>query len=306
MKLYCEFLSRINDRVAVDFTNNEEDLGWTPKLKQYIGKTGIVVGYYNYNIAIGYDEGNSGYQPGIYSNNGAPIIKWDDGGEEETFSLHHLDFPEIDENRKEERYDPVYRAEFEKKTFLRPLPKLPYMIGMVVETKTKYWDEPAIITRIDFNNINIETCDGSEYPRYTIRGISRQTGSVSVVANDIIRVVDKGNYWAWFNDITKLSFKTIYEEVAFYDSLVKTEQIKNVKTNGYDWFISDALEEIKNGNIDYIKSNPGFFGSPRTISAHKFIGMDELAIRVREKILSDDWSEVISQQNQLEYEFGIE
>lgn len=247
------------------------------------GTEGTVVGFYRYLTAYGPNDSWMKYQPGIYEGNGVEIIQWDNGISSRP-SCHDIVF--VDESLKPIRQqDVAYREAFETKVRIADLPKLPYMVGNIIRVdNSRSLNDTGLaeICRIDYLK-HADKCsdNATPYPIYGIKPVDADGPTTSINQDDIIGLVEKGNYWAWENDKSKLRFKDIQEEAAFYASLGMFEYLRCPSTGNYRWPINEAIKAIHEGQGDVIKMTGGLFGSSPFPALYKFIDLPDLSRRLR-------------------------
>ena len=110
---------------------------------------------------------------------------------------------------------------------------MPYKLGNVVKLGTRFNLRnlgAARIARVDYLKAD-EFCDddATPYPIYVIECDELRGAQTYVNGNDIASIISPGNYVYWETDKTKLNFKDLRDEVGFYKSIGKINQVKNQK-----------------------------------------------------------------------------
>jgi hypothetical protein len=228
---------------------------------------------------------NKGCRTGVYQKMSAPIFKWVIDGTEHKgrISADILKFKDPTFDCEVRRDDDFWKLHDEG-TYLRPLPKLPFMTGDYVEYNAFYTYIGLIagkgcIERIDWQCMEQKCDDGSLYP---IVRIKCDDGGSSTFKVSQVKLIERGNYWAWENDRSKLKFKDLREEASFYDSLGMSEQLRSPRSGNYGWTKEDALQAIREGTADVIKMGGGLFGSSSFPTVYRFPDLPDLGRRLRE------------------------
>jgi hypothetical protein len=230
--------------------------------------------------------------PGIIEGNGAAQISWING---EISQGHAGDIYNITDDRgfKREGFA-EFKAEYEKGVLVGALPDLPVWPDDTVQLNKVFYSDPGScgetdlvkVERIDYNDHGTFCNDGvTPFPIYGIRPLNEGGPSMSVreyisaqeendrvlekwgqasapvQINDdvyIVKVAERGNYWAWFNDKSKLQFDTFRQEVQFYKSLGLMIQLES-PSGGYGWTLEEAMLAMNSGEACYFVRG-GTFG----------------------------------------------
>lgn len=282
-------LIQIGDRVQVNWTDTSS--GWRPRPDiPENGVQGTVIGFDRYTISRDRFD-FSVPKSGIYSYNGMPLVKWDNGHYSKT-SSHDICF--VDPQLKEVRQaNQVYCDTFETGYYIGPLPESKYQIGNKV---LFLWANTNKINKGTIESIDYTDSEGSNI-YYQIRIIETdwtdhevEGGCTLMNENDIISLLDDGNYQRWDRgEKNMLVFKDLAEECAFFRSLNKIRQVKNPATDNYDWDVTDIDKGIREGNIHLAGQSGGLFGSSVFPIAYVMDDdLEDLKNRVREKWIADN------------------
>ena len=249
------------------------------------GTKGIVIGFNRYKRAYGYTD--QWIKPaGIYEGNGAACVKWENAGSD-IVSAGDVSFQ--DNNLYNERHnDAQYHNAFETLAFISELPELPYMEGDKIKLhRSRFGDtDEVIICLIDYLKAKDYCIDNiTPYPIYTISPINNPGVTTNVNHSDIKSLIERGNYWAWKNDKSKLKFSNLKEEASFYFSLGLAVSVKNPANNLYVWSMEEAFNSVSIGYGDVISVKSGLFGSGPYISVYKIIDNPELSIRLQNETI---------------------
>jgi hypothetical protein len=244
---------RIGDRVKMNWTDTSE--GWDTQKRKPNGTCGVVVGFHEYFQY--YDVSTAqGKKFGKYRCNGAAYVLWDDG-ESEMVSAHDICFE--DPFYVHPEVDSIYCKIFNAEAFVEDLPELLLMVGNSLWLKesvdpieqTGFRGQEMVIVSIDYRQHGVKCDDGvTPYPIYQVRPKNGSGGSTNVRLSEIHKCDPKsGNYWAWLNDKTKLTFDSssldgMEEEIRFYESLGKITQVKNPITGDYSWSEDQARSAV--------------------------------------------------------------
>lgn len=265
---------KIGDRVKMNWTDTSD--GWDTRERKPNGTCGVVVGFHEYFVY--YDVSNAnGKKFGKYRCNGNPYVLWDDG-ESEIVSPHDICFE--DPYYVHPVVDSEYCKLFQTEAFVEDLPTLPLMVGNHLllggerfnqHTNVSWFNQPMVIVGIDWNHVGTKCNDGiTDYPIYRITPTDGTGGQTNVRFEDIVSCdPTSGNYWAWLNDKSKLSFRDLQDEVSFYKSLGKVIQVRNPATGNYGWQLEQVTEAIKAGTVDLLSSSGSLFGSTPFPVAYK-------------------------------------
>lgn len=264
---------KIGDRVKMNWTDTSE--GWDTQKRKPNGTCGVVVGFHEYFQY--YDVSTAeGKKFGKYRCNGAPYVLWDDG-DSESVSPHDICFE--DPFYIHPVVDSEYCKLFQTEAFVEDLPELLLMVGNSLWLKesvdpieqTGFRGQEMVIVRIDYHHHGVKCVDGvTPYPIYQVRPKNGSGGSTNVRLSEIYKYDPKsGNYWAWLNDKSRLTFRNLEEEVSFYKSLGKVKQMKNPRSGDYGWMLDEVVEAIKAGTVDCLVRSPGLFGSTPFPTAYK-------------------------------------
>lgn len=282
--------TKIGDRVQMNV--NKEDRLWSGKSDKLVpnGTLGTIVGYYErteYQDITTYPW----KEPGKYRGNGNPYVLWDNG-ESDCPSLHNICFADEAENHTHDvrAKDMAYREIFDTTVRVGDLPNTKYWKGAVVKMVRNIFNTPineVVIKNIDYHQVGEFCNDGvTPMPIYDVCPVGEIGISTRVSDNDIDILICNGNYWAWQNDKSQLSFKDLQEELAFYMSIGKLREVKNKRTKTYGWTLDELLEDVQSEEIDGIRMSYGLFGAPSRPVGMKFEpGFEELAKRCRDEVL---------------------
>ena len=280
---------RIGDKVVVNWNDTSE--GWASRpLIPENDTVGTVIGFTRYQTAM--DRSNCRrLKPGIYEHNGGCCVLWEDGTSSTNVSAHDISFlsPILKQERKSDDYK-RFKDLFELPSFVQDLPELMYKVGNVVLLKDDYWEnDEVIITGVDYLKCH-DTCnDGiTPYPIYHIRSLTNNRGSTAIRADDISMIISDGNYVAWETDKSKLKFKGLADELAFYQSLGKMNQVRNPNSGNYQWTVPEINKAMHAYEIHAAGNSHAMFGSTPFPIAYKIDeDLPDLIKRVHQKWISD-------------------
>lgn len=268
----------VGDRVKYNPT--KDTLEWRKPLVE-VGMLGTVTGWYVYNRAYGRNEswayGDQCDGPGIYQGNGVAIVRWDNG---ETHKSSASDFCFVDESLNEiRRNDDKGQEVIERKLKIEELPETAFWEGDRVSVIRQGNAEMLVIISVEY----VDDVDYDRGRRYT--GQSSEHGYTTYFHEKEATLISRGNYWWWAHDKSKLSFINIQDEVNFYSSLGKTEELRNPKNGLYAWTIDEGLEAVKNGDADYVATFNIPFSRTTKLSVFKLKDLPELTERLRQKVI---------------------
>ena len=275
---------RIADRVIMNMSH--ETRAWSGRNLIPDGAKGTVVGFTRYKRDVSIIDYYCSKIPGIYEGNGAAIILWDNG-QHTNEGGESVCFEDLSLNESR-RNDTEYNKAFETIVKIADLQSTPVEIGdeIIVERvgNGKRATYQATIGRIDYLRLN-EKCDDGVTPMPAYQYRATEGWSSSCNEGDILRIVKRGNYWAWLNNKTQLSFADLKEECAFYSSIGFVEDVRNPKNGMYSWTLPELLQAVKEGTVDVIHTSPGMFGAAQRVGGKRFPDMPDLAKRCREEVL---------------------
>lgn len=265
---------KIGDRVEMNWTDTSE--GWDTRQRKPNGTRGTVVGFHEYFRYYDISEAR-GKRCGKYRGNGSPYVLWDDGTSE-IVSGHDICFE--DRFYVHPNIESDYCKLFKMEAFVDELPALPYMVGNHLllggerfssQDGNSWFSRPMVIVAIEWYHLGTKCDDGiTDYPVYCVRSANGEGGQTNVSLADIESGdPTSGNYWAWLNDKSRLAFRDLKEEVAFYMSLGKIKQVRNPATGDYGWQLEQVSEAIKAGTVDLLASSGSLFGSSPFPVAYK-------------------------------------
>lgn len=304
-QVYQTKLLRIGDEVVMNM--DKEARGWGREGVPD-GTKGVVVGFFEYYTT---KHLNQRGKPGIYRGNGAATVMWETGEVDTHGSDIAMPKHILDERRKDE----VWNDAFEKEVRQYDLPKFDYMVGNKVaftRSSDRFGNperhEIGVITFIDFDDM-IERRTGRlldsrkwAYDNY-IHVDLEGGGSTRIAHSEITQLIEQGNYWAWENDKSQLSFTDLNHEVMFYASLGKRYQVRSPRSGDYKWTLDDAVEAVRRGDIDGLGSSGSFFGSEPFPIAWRFDDeLADLAARTRAKTVEGFADHQIGERPNLKYE----
>lgn len=305
--VYSTKLLRIGDEVVMNMDKEARGHGREGVAD---GTKGTVMGFFEYYTT---KHLNMRGVPGIYRGNGAAVVLWETG----EVDTHGSDIAMPKHIVEARRNDDVYNEAFDKQIKQYDLPPFDYMVGNKIAYTWKHDSrngrytpqrEIGTITNIDFDDI-IERRTGRLLPMakwHTDRIIHVDLeggGSTRVSVAEIEELIEKGNYWAWENDKSQLSFKDLQAELGFYTSLGKRYQVRSPRSGDYKWILDDAVEAVRRGDIDGLGNSGSFFGSTPFPVAYKLEeDMAELAARCRAETVKGFADYVVGERPNRKYE----
>ena len=214
-------LARIGDKVIMQMT--EDSRYWGAKGVPD-GTEGVVIGFSRYTKYNAYNCLCVGETPGVYEGNGGVIVKWVSGTTEMVWP--HWLAPVNQEVLAVRKNDSDYNDAFESMQRISDLPELKYFVGNLVRLKEPFFtDGEEFVVNIR----GIDYCQISGSSVHYIVSLPGADGCTRSVSDDeIVELVEKGNYQLWWVDrktigdidIHKhLKFNNIEEEVSFFRSL---------------------------------------------------------------------------------------
>jgi hypothetical protein len=246
---HSDYVLRVGDRVAYYV---RDDNRWVTEKVPY-GALGTVVSMNTYIVYYDIDD-QSINPPGKYQGNSCPNVQFDDGTLIRV-SCYDLQILNVDIRAREA--DRAYYEEFNKKTFLEPLPELPFKVGDHVE-----YEEPhgglveCVIRHVDYDQTNYSSDND---PDYVVTSLEHGW-PCRVRASEIRRLIARGNYY-WFKQgqPENYKFKDIAEEISFYTSLNKIRQVRG-PGESYAWELEKAMAAVQTGEVHLLRMNKGLFG----------------------------------------------
>lgn len=193
--------------------------------------------------------GNFGREPGIYDNRCWVNVKLPNG-EIKELGTHC--------------FEEVVEYDFDNKKKIRDLPETPFWEMDIVRIKDSpfFFDEHndrCIVIGIEFH---WEKRNG--HYAYHIEYEKGQRGSTYIDGSNL-ELIERGKVWNYHHGLP-LTFKDIRDEGDFYKAIGQVKEVKNPKTNNYNWKnMDDILDAIKLGIAD------GFYVSNFIITSNSAI-----------------------------------
>lgn len=254
---------RIGDRVEMAVRSN--DSGWATR-KVLNGTRGTCIGFVRNKIYCGRVYSGA-RNPGVFEENGAPIILWDNGITDRP-STHDLVFAYPEDAKSTPRYlhpnnnrpdQAEYQKAFETLEFVSPLPDLPFWEWDVVQASSQksgrdLWGSwtPMRIQSINWNHYGDFCTDGvTPMPVFNVSPLFHAGGTISV-RPDKIRLVERGPIWKWYNDRANLVFKSLKEEIKVHTALGLRDPVRNLSSGDFIWSADDVRIGLDNGVIDHV------------------------------------------------------
>ena len=271
----------IGDKVVMNM--DPESRGWGRQGPDN-GTKGVVVGFYRYKRDVSIIDYYISRIPGIYEGNGAAIILWEDGTHTNEGGCDI--YWEDQSLNKIRGIDVAYQGAYETLVKVSDLPEVLYEIGDKVRVmrKSEGMYYLCTILRITYMDLEKKRDDGSPFPYIQYQNDEEGWHS-SCTEDEIVELVERGNYWKWQHARESIAFKNLEEEAAFYGTLGYAEQCINPKTGDYGWTKDELLLAIVSGEIDVIRMSPGFFGAEERPLAFRYPTMPELGKRLREETM---------------------
>lgn len=275
---------RIGDRVEMNM--DSEARGWGRK-NVPDGTLGTVCQantYLNYRGRIH----EFGRKPGVYRANGGFTVEWDNG---ERNVPGAGDIRWVDETLNDvRRQDREANEKFETDVFLHNLPKTigiyEYDIVEITDPRARaaFGATYAKVERIDWHQLDRKRNDGSPMPIFNCGYLEENRGRMAFDVTEV-KLHQRGIVWMWYTgkraDIVFASFE---EELHFHNAMGMRQQIRCPQTGNYHWPIDAVLPAAKEGLIDVLSNQPGFFGASGIMAAYKFDDKD-LSERCRKKLI---------------------
>lgn len=254
---------RIGDRVEMAVRSN--DSGWATR-KVLNGTRGTCIGFVRNKIYCGRVYSGA-RDPGVFEENGAPIILWDNGITDRP-SVNDLVFAYPEDAKSTPRYlhpnnnrpdQAEYQKAFETLEFVSPLPDLPFWEWDVVQASSQksgrdLWGSwtPMRIQSINWNHYGDFCTDGvTPMPVFNVSPLLHAGGTISV-RPDKIRLVERGLIWKWYNDRANLVFKSLKEEIEVHTALCLRDPVRNPRSGDFIWSTNDIHTGFDAGIIDHV------------------------------------------------------
>ena len=182
------------------------------------------------------------HAPGVYHTKGGTTILLPDGrlipG---NYSVTMTD--QVEERRRDGlRRDK--RGVFQE-TYIRlgDLPPTPFWEEDKVLVHRHDGDVELVVKGISYHQLHERNEDGSPCNAYEVHHADGwQTGASA----DMMELIERGNVWKYHHG-EPLSFESLAEEVAFFTTIGRTEEVRNPESELYDWTLEQALQAIKDG-----------------------------------------------------------
>jgi hypothetical protein len=282
-------LLRIGDEVSIKIEEESRYWGYNPCPD---GTVATVIGFSE--MHYGYVNG-CGMPAGVYVNDAWTKLRMSDGTEtsEWTGRLTLTD-PKLEEARRgeaaEERRrlgDDYYRYR-RGKEFLRPLPDTAFIEGDLVNVdpsvgfrSMKLPSNVAMISRVEYADVNRTRDDGSPWPLYQLSDDMKGGGLIGI-DNHKLTLRERGKVWKAVHN-EPIEFKSLEEEAELYAMLGRTVEVRNPwGEQNYAWAQPEIMRGLKAGLIDAFAKSSGMFGSRVSWHCHRFEDRD-LGERVRLK-----------------------
>jgi hypothetical protein len=275
--------TRIGDRLMMAVSSKDD--GWA-KRDVLNGVEGTVIGIHRYEQYQG-RIGVYRKPPGKYSRNGGAIVRWDNGVFD-TPSMHDVVF--LDKTLRDSRpEDTAYNEAFDIDQRIGDLPDLPFWefdrVRLVPEHRA-HWDDcdELVVSHISYDYIGDMCNDGiTQMPIYQVEPASLNRGRITVRPNDL-ELIERGNFWWWAHDKTKVKFDDLRSEVAFHKMSGMHTEVRCPQTGHYGWPREHVYEGAKSGLIDVLSTMAGFFGAPPSAHGYKLHDPD-LSFRANQALL---------------------
>lgn len=230
-----------------------------------------------------------GREPGLYRSYGKPIGQYEVEVEGRYGNSRETKYVQLDThairliNREQ---TPDVRASqehlFNKGWRIDDLPQVPFYPGDMIRAKpdSRTVSGNSVEEFVGKDPVRVENVEW-HWDNMPVR-IELNGGGTTSTDPENFDLVERGNYYWWEHDRTKLKFKDIREETAFYYSLGMMHQLRSPKTGNYRWGQKEAFRACLEGVGDVVKDSGSFFGSSNFPTLYKFDdSLKDLADRCR-------------------------
>lgn len=258
----------------------------------------FVVGHHIYDRYISRKDQWMRRPHGVYRCFGAVIVQYETevegrfGKEHKTVyrhvSPHHLVMADQSIDLQATRRDTHEWKMQETGVRISDLPELPVMEGDKIRLtserqKGRFPNDEARVEGIDYT-----------WGHHIFRITPEEGGWTTNVSAEDFELVERGNYYWYEKDKSKLQFKDLKEKASFYTSIGEREQLRNPASGDYSWSLKEGLAAIRNGEADVMSvfHNPfEHMGPPRErperdLLVFTFPNLPELGKELREATLA--------------------
>lgn len=104
----------------------------------------------------------------------------------------------------------------------------------------------------------------------------------SYIDGSLLVLEERGNYYHYLHDPSKIAFTDLNERAMFYTDLGERKVVRNPRNELYMWTLDEALLHIREGKGAALHVSSGLFGAPTHLLVYSFPGMPELEAELRE------------------------
>ncbi|MGB4762445.1 MAG: hypothetical protein WBP12_03785 [Candidatus Saccharimonas sp.] len=258
-------LLEIGDHVTLEVPSDHRE--WTSTFNDVPnGTPGVVCGFHE---AVTYWSRVPVYgrEPGVYYVRGAAKIWLPNGRTVESGGFAQL------VNREEEaRRDAALRDEsgILRSSDVR-ISDLP---------DTKFWEQDEVFVPGEgkgrIATVYYDSLGKLTSPMYRVEFYPDEYNSM--ISQDSAELVARGNVWRHYHN-EPLEFEDINAEAEFFTNIGQTTEVKNPRSNLYDWTLPEALQALRVGLGHGVTVSPGLFGAGPHVSVRRFHD-EELGARV--------------------------
>ena len=227
------------------------------------------------------------YSPGVYYQDGVPLILWDDGSSEVSGWDHDLaDTVELERRFAAWRKQNHNHGANHRLLRIEDLPETQFFELDIVQLKpgtqaaSSFQDSPK---RLRVSSILWHIKPDERGQAYDVEWIDddgnyARCGSTWLHDNEL-ELLERGNVWREYVN-EPLKFADIREELAFAHGTGKVHEQRNPANQLYSWSADEVLAAIRAGTVDSMNLTPGLFGGKTRPTAYRCEDRD-LGERVR-------------------------